>query len=135
MYVRTYERRENSFTNLQFLGTRSRADGQSERVIELMHDEIQVHGFLPIDVGIADRQFLAVLTKDVDLGLEFGQISRRRLHVLLANEEEQIVTVDGVLRLKEEVSHEKIRPVRRALEYDESGIWKNVGKRIPAIIW
>jgi hypothetical protein len=28
-----------------------------------------------------------------------------------------------VFRLKEEVPDEQIRPVRRALEYDESGIW------------
>lgn len=87
-----------------------------------MHDEIQVHGFLPIDVGIADRQFLAVLAKYVDLGLELGQVPRRGLHVLLADEEEQVVAVDGVLRLKEEVADEQIRPVRCALQYDESGI-------------
>jgi len=88
-----------------------------------MHDEIQVHSFLPIDIGIADRQFLAIFAKHVDFGLKLGQISRRGLHVLLANEEEQVVTVDSVLRLKEEVSDEQIRPVCCALKYDESGIW------------
>lgn len=88
-----------------------------------MYDEIQVHGFFPIDVGIADRQFLAILTKYVDLGLEFWQIPRRGLHVLLANEEEQVVAVDSVLRLKQEVPDEQIRPVGCALQYDESGVW------------
>lgn len=89
-----------------------------------MHDEIQVHGFLPVDVGIADRQFLAVLAEHVDLGLEFRQIPRRRLHVLLTHEEEQIVAVDGVLRLEEEVTDEQVCPVRSALEHDESGVWR-----------
>jgi hypothetical protein len=87
-----------------------------------MHDEIQVHSFFPINVGIADWQFFAVFAKHVDFGLKLGQISRRGLHVLLANEEEQVVTIDSVFRLKEEVPDEQIRPVRRALEYDESGI-------------
>jgi len=87
-----------------------------------MHDEIQVHSFLPIDVGIADRQFLAVFAKHVDFGLKLGQISRRGLHVLLANKKEQVVTIDSVFRLKEEVSDEQIRPICRALEYDKSGI-------------
>lgn len=107
---------------MQFLGARSCADRQRERVVELVHDEIQVHSFLPINVGIADWQFLAVLAKHIDLGLELGQISRRGLHVLLADEEEQVVAVDGVLRLKEEVTDEQVRPIRCALQHDKSRV-------------
>lgn len=95
-----------------------------------MNDEIQVHGFFPIDVGIADRQFFAVLTKYVDLGLELGQISRRGLHMFLANEEEQVVAVDSVLRLKQEVSDEQVRPVGCALKYNESRVWKKNDKKL-----
>jgi len=97
MYFFSYYR-DDSY--LQFLGACSRADRQGKCVVELMYDKIQVHGFFPINVGIADRQFFAVLTKYVDLSLELGQISRRGFYMFFANEEEQIVAVDSVLRLK-----------------------------------
>lgn len=87
-----------------------------------MHDQVQVHRFLPIDVGIADGQFLAVLTKHVDLRFEFRQVSRRRFHVFLANEEQKIVAVDRVLRLEEEVTHEQVRPVGGTLKNHEARV-------------
>lgn len=102
-------------SHLQFLGARSRTNRQGERIVELMYDEIQVHGFFPIDVGIADRQFFAVFTKYIDLSLELGQIPRRSLHMFFSNKEKQIVAVDSMLRLKQEVPDEQIRPVSCAL--------------------
>lgn len=85
MYFCGYHR-DDSY--LQFLGACSRADRQGKCVVELMYDKIQVHGFFPIDVGIADRQFLAVFTKYVDLSLELRQISRRGLYMFFTNKEE-----------------------------------------------
>lgn len=87
-----------------------------------MHDQIQVHGFLPIDVGIADGQLLAVLPEHVHLRLEFWQVSRRRLHVLLSHEEQQVVAVDRVLCLEEEVPDKQVRPVGCTLKYHEAGV-------------
>lgn len=105
--------------HLQLLGRRARADGQRERVVELMDDQIQVDRFLPVDVRIADGQFARVFAIDVDLGLPrtgmesasacfslqlwtavanfagthivFWQIPRRSLDVLFAHEKQNII--------------------------------------------
>lgn len=108
--------------HLQFLWARSRAYGERERVVELVNNEIKINGLLPVDVRIADRQLLAVLAKYIDLRLEFRHVPRRSFNVLLADEEQKIVTVYRVLRLEEKVTNEQIGPVGRSLEYHETGV-------------
>lgn len=53
-------------TYLQIFGRSARANGQSDGVFELMDDQIQVNGLFPINVGVTDGQFSAVMSKDLE---------------------------------------------------------------------
>lgn len=48
------------------------------------------------------------------------------LHMFLADEKQQIVGIDVVVRLglEEEVTHEQVRPVGGALQHDEAAVWE-----------
>lgn len=60
--------------------------------------------------------------------LVLGQVARGAAHVALAHEEQQVVAVDGLLLLEEEVPHEQVRPVRRALQHHEPRICRRTIK-------
>ena len=60
---------------LQILRRRPRADGERDLVVELVDDEVEIDGLLPVDVGVADGQLAAVAAEN--LHQEAGQVGER----------------------------------------------------------
>lgn len=58
-----------SLQHLQLFGAGARTDGQSERVVELMDDQVQVHRLLPVYLGVADGQLFGIFAEHLDVGL------------------------------------------------------------------
>lgn len=58
-----------SSEHLQLLGTGARADGESEGVVKLVDDQVQVHRLLPVYVRVTNRQLAAVLAEHFHLRL------------------------------------------------------------------
>ncbi|GBP54129.1 Phosphatidylcholine:ceramide cholinephosphotransferase 1 [Eumeta japonica] len=56
--------------HLQLFGAGACADGQRQRVVELMDDQVQVDSLLPVDLRVADRQFLGILAEYLHVSLE-----------------------------------------------------------------
>lgn len=54
-----------SLEDLQLLGAGPGADGQSESVVKLMDDQVEVDRLLPVDVRVSDRQLFGILPKHV----------------------------------------------------------------------
>ena len=60
------------FEDLQLARTGPGADGQRQVVVEVVDDHVDVDGLLPVDLGVADRQFLAVPPEHLHQGLKRG---------------------------------------------------------------
>lgn len=63
--------------DLQLLWAGTRANGQRERVVELVYNQVQINGLLPVDFRITDGQFLRVLAKYFDVSLRTKTMDRK----------------------------------------------------------
>ena len=73
-------------------------------IVEHVNHQVETDGLLPVNVRVSYGQFLAVSPPDLhSVGLARPEA--------LADEEEEVVTVDGSVRLEEEVTDEQVCPV------------------------
>ena len=81
-----------------------------------MYHEVETDSLLPVYVRVANGKFLAVPPPDLHT------VARRQF----PHEEEKVVTVDGSVRLEEEVADEEICPVRCVAGAAEPGVLNNI---------
>ena len=83
-----------------------------------MYHEVETDSLLPVYVRVANGKFLAVPPPDLHT------VARRQF----PHEEEKVVTVDGSVRLEEEVADKEICPVCRVTRTGEPRVldrtWK-----------
>lgn len=112
-----------SFEDLQLLRRCARTNRKREIIVKLMNHEVEVYSLFPVDVGIANRQLLRVLSKDFDFCVVFWRRSVAALDVLFPNKEQQIIGIDRLfLILEQEVAHENLRPLSVSLQHNKSRV-------------
>lgn len=77
-----------------------------------MYHEVETDSLLPVYVRVANGKFLAVPPPDLHT------VARRQF----PHEEEKVVTVDGSVRLEEEVADKQVSPVGGAAGTGEARV-------------
>lgn len=84
------------------------ANGQRERIVELMYDKIEIDCLFPINIRIANGQFPGILAVDIDFRFILWHMPWRAFHMFLSYEKQQVVWINVLFGfgLKKKVSHE-----------------------------
>lgn len=80
-----------SFEDLKLLRRCARTNRERKKIVELMNHEVEVYSLFPVDIGIANRQLLRVLSKDFDFCVILWRRSVTALDILFSNKEQQII--------------------------------------------